>query len=166
MDLDQISISKMIFKLKSGSLPLKVESGRHLNIPRENRICEICNTGQIEDKFHFCFDCPALKEERQQLLDILVKNKVGVIDSIVSHNNEWLVNDKQQLFNLIIGSPFQFTNPSELYSAIYILWKKRCSLLNCSPGVNALIARQSASPSHIYNRETPSFSSLFMFSTS
>ena len=31
--------------------------GRHRNVHRRNRTCQICNTGGIEDEFHFILKC-------------------------------------------------------------------------------------------------------------
>ena len=54
--------------LRSGCLPLAVETGRHRipKVPLEQRVCKICNTS-IEDEYHFIMECTPLKELRQQL---------------------------------------------------------------------------------------------------
>ena len=44
-------------------LPLEVETGRWHNVPRENRICKLCDSGEV-DEVHFIFGCGALKEIR------------------------------------------------------------------------------------------------------
>ena len=87
------------------------------------------------DKFHFCFECPSLKEERDLLLKTLAPS-----DS----NEEEIGLDNNKLFNLLVGKSCHLTNPVATYSALYVLWKKRCLLLNCSPGVNAAKARRNA----------------------
>ena len=51
-----------------GTLPLRIESGRYCNELRENRICRLCDTNQIEDQFHFLVECPALDHKRQAIL--------------------------------------------------------------------------------------------------
>ena len=55
--------------LRSGCLPLAVETGRHRipKVPLEQRVCKICNNNSIEDEYHFIMECTPLKELRQQL---------------------------------------------------------------------------------------------------
>ena len=40
-------------KFRCSSHKLMIEQGRHLNIDRENRICQNCNMNIIEDEYHF-----------------------------------------------------------------------------------------------------------------
>ena len=47
---------------QGGIAPLQIETGRYISPPVEERICRSCNTGQVEDKQHFCVGCPALEE--------------------------------------------------------------------------------------------------------
>ena len=51
-------------QLRSGSLELELERGRYLNIPREERLCKICNLGEVENELHFIFKCPMLSDIR------------------------------------------------------------------------------------------------------
>ena len=36
---------------------LQIEYGRYQNIPREERTCKLCNSGEIEDEFHLSLAC-------------------------------------------------------------------------------------------------------------
>ena len=56
-------------QLRCGILPLRIETGRYGSnyIPEEERVCNICNSGDIENEYHFIFDCSAFNEIRQQL---------------------------------------------------------------------------------------------------
>ena len=49
---------KAITKIRCSDHPLEVEKGRHLNIPRENRICKICPLREMETEHHFLIRCP------------------------------------------------------------------------------------------------------------
>ena len=40
-----------------GSHKLEIESGRFQNIPRENRLCKLCQQGVVESEFHFLLCC-------------------------------------------------------------------------------------------------------------
>ena len=36
-------------------------------IPRAERFCRVCNSGQVEDEYHFLIECVPLDVERQEL---------------------------------------------------------------------------------------------------
>ena len=44
---------------------LPVENGRWKNIARENRICLLCNNGEIGDEFHYLFKCQYFGNQRK-----------------------------------------------------------------------------------------------------
>ena len=46
-----------ISKLRCSDHGLEIEKGRHRNIPRNERVCKLCTSGQIEDEEHFLLDC-------------------------------------------------------------------------------------------------------------
>ena len=48
----------LLAQLRSGTLPLNIETGRFRNIDIENRICMLCNRNVIEDEIHFVIECP------------------------------------------------------------------------------------------------------------
>ena len=55
--------------LRSGCLPLAVETGRYRipKVPLNQRTCKICNQNCIEDEFHFIIECITLQGLREQL---------------------------------------------------------------------------------------------------
>ena len=58
----------LIAKLCLGILPIRVETGRYNNTIRKERICLICNNGNIEDEYHVMFYCEIYKASRSTLL--------------------------------------------------------------------------------------------------
>ena len=46
-------------KLRGGSAPLEIETGRYVGTLPHLRVCELCNTG-VEDEMHFTLQCAAL----------------------------------------------------------------------------------------------------------
>ena len=54
----------LIAKLRSGTLPLAIETGRYTNVPLENRICTLCDNNIIEDEIHFMCVCEKLQDIR------------------------------------------------------------------------------------------------------
>ena len=58
---------RLITKYRLSSHRLFIETGRYTNIPRENRICALCNY-DIEDEFHFILKCPFYNELRKHYI--------------------------------------------------------------------------------------------------
>ena len=64
----KISLSRfqrsLMAKLRSGILPLALETGRYYRIPIENRFCKLCQNENIEDEIHFLCCCKHFYHER------------------------------------------------------------------------------------------------------
>ena len=58
----------LIAKLRLGVFPINVELGRYTGTPREERLCPLCDHGEVEDEIHILFRCPSYKEPREVLL--------------------------------------------------------------------------------------------------
>ena len=54
-------------QFRLGILPLEIEVGRFRNIPLANRICQMCNSGVVEDEIHFLCECNNYSEYRSSL---------------------------------------------------------------------------------------------------
>ena len=66
--LDILSVRKFrrsFAQLRSGTLPIEIETGRYRGITREQRFCPICNTGEVENELHFILKCPVLHDIRK-----------------------------------------------------------------------------------------------------
>jgi hypothetical protein len=66
--LNRIEIRKkrsLVSKLRLGTLDLEIEKGRRQNIPRTDRVCKLCNSGEVEDVVHFILNCPRLGDIRK-----------------------------------------------------------------------------------------------------
>ena len=55
---------QIIAKILCTSHKLKVETGRHQDIPREERICCLCTLNKVEDEDHFIAECCAYDQIR------------------------------------------------------------------------------------------------------
>ena len=55
-------------QLRTGSHRLRVETGRweRPRLPRQERICLRCESGDVDDEHHLVFDCPAVQELREE----------------------------------------------------------------------------------------------------
>ena len=69
-------------KIRGGSAPLEIETGRHVSTPAEYRTCKLCGTG-VEDEMHFVLHCPALSSERH-LLVIHMRASIPTYESLNS----------------------------------------------------------------------------------
>ena len=57
----------LLAQLRLGILPLKIETGRFVNLPLENRTCTLCDMIVLEDEAHFVTRCPLYEIHRSQL---------------------------------------------------------------------------------------------------
>jgi len=61
---------KMLSKFRLGLLHLRIETARFVRpkIPPEERVCLICNNGEVEDESHFLLICNKFDQQRQILI--------------------------------------------------------------------------------------------------
>ena len=65
------------FRTTSHKLP--VENGRWKNIARENRICPLCNNGEIGDEFHYLFKCQYFGNQRKNYIKKNIRINPNII---------------------------------------------------------------------------------------
>ena len=53
--------------LRAGCLPLAVEVGRYTGVPYRQRVCRLCDSGEVEDQVHFLINCHKLNCIKQKL---------------------------------------------------------------------------------------------------
>ena len=58
----------ILSKLRLTSHKLRIETGRHENIERNQRVCTWCNLNDLEDEFYFVLVCPFYETLRKQLI--------------------------------------------------------------------------------------------------
>ena len=57
-----------ILRFRMGSHHLPVEEGRHFNLPRASRVCNLCNTDALGDERHMLLECPCLGRSQIAIL--------------------------------------------------------------------------------------------------
>ena len=62
------SLSLTLFKYRCCNHKMPIEKGRFFNIPRNERLCRFCNSGQLGDEFHFMFQCVHFSTDRKKYL--------------------------------------------------------------------------------------------------
>ena len=85
----QKSIYYPILKLITTNHKLPIETGRWLNIPREDRKCPLCNSNTLGDEFHYLFKCKVFCETRQQFLNekYLYSPNMSTLKYLLSSNS-------------------------------------------------------------------------------
>lgn len=58
----------LLCKFRVQAHSLNIETGRYCKTPLSQRVCALCDTGSIEDEFHFILTCPAFSELRQRFI--------------------------------------------------------------------------------------------------
>ena len=61
-----------ILRFRMGSHQLPVEEGRHFNLPRASRVCNLCSADALGDERHMLLECPALADLRLQFSSLLL----------------------------------------------------------------------------------------------
>ena len=57
LELPNYDIRKIIAKIRCSDHMLEIEKGRHRKIPREERVCKVCNDNEVETEDHFLTKC-------------------------------------------------------------------------------------------------------------
>ena len=60
----------VLAKLRSGTLPLEIETGRFKKVPLSDRCCNLCKSG-IEDEVHFLIDCDFYQDLRYNMFQYM-----------------------------------------------------------------------------------------------
>ena len=75
-----------ITKLRSSTLPIRIETGRFERLKESERICKLCKDNKIENEFHFIFEC--------QLYNNLRGDSLNHVYTFVTDFNNLDLNDK------------------------------------------------------------------------
>ncbi len=55
-------------QIRLGILPIKIETGRFINLKPEERLCPLCTDQLVKNEIHFLFECPAYNIFRLHLI--------------------------------------------------------------------------------------------------
>ena len=91
---------RMLTKFRISNHKLLIEYGRYQKITREERHCKTCNTGAVEDEFHFSFEYPSYNNIRNNANNILknifqinltTESKQNLLTHVMSCNDSVLI---------------------------------------------------------------------------
>ena len=88
------SLRSCIAQLRFGTLPLTVETGRFTSIKRDDRVCPICDTNDVEDELHFLFTCPKFSDLRKNMFS-----------KVLRYNNDFLNHSQIDQFQILCSFP-------------------------------------------------------------
>ena len=71
-------------RLRVNSYPLRVCTGRMQGVPRALRLCQLCDSGEVEDLPHFLLRCPRYLAIRAQFGGLFD----NVVDTVVFCNGQ------------------------------------------------------------------------------
>ena len=61
-------------KIRTNNNKLMIETGRYNQTPHNDRFCPVCNSGIIEDEFHFLLHCPKYSIPREKCYNQIQHN--------------------------------------------------------------------------------------------
>ena len=67
-------------QIRCGILPLHIETGRYRGLTEEDRLCEYCELGEVEDEIHFILFCPLYHDLREKLFRKVTTPETNLMD--------------------------------------------------------------------------------------
>jgi len=64
-------VMRDVARFRLSSHYLKVETGRWHEIPRRDRVCDMCGLGQVQDEHHVLLECPVMADIRGRFDSVL-----------------------------------------------------------------------------------------------
>ena len=92
LSMSKFYLRKSLCKLRVSAHRLMIEIGRYnkTRLQRDERICKNCDTGKVEDEFHFLLECPNYSHERHAFFNN-IKTKIHLFTSMSDKEKfEWL----------------------------------------------------------------------------
>ena len=69
--IENTAIRKTFSQYRVSNHKLQIEQGRYENTPREQRICKLCHSGDVENELHFALTCQKYEYLRNKSNNIL-----------------------------------------------------------------------------------------------
>ena len=113
----QFKIRQATTKLRISNHALMIEIGRYQmpKVPKDRRLCSLCDQSKIEDENHFLFECPTYEILRRKL----ITNSNTKIESFMNNSElKSLMESEDQSIHILIAT------------FIHNLFKHRNNLIN------------------------------------
>ena len=80
------------------------ETGRYEKGRNDSgRVCQLCNSGSVEDEFHFLLKCPLYKQERETVLNEIYKDNQNLLNLSDKQNVLWIFKTAPYYSNFVIS---------------------------------------------------------------
>lgn len=113
----------VLSQLRCGILPIEIEIGRYSNKPVEERLCNLCKNGEVEDECHVLFSCDTYNDIRIKFVDDL-ELQIDDFDTKIKQ-----IEQLKQIFMVY---------PRKLAKFLNKILKKRKSLLSVNATTDTL----------------------------
>ena len=87
----------ILAQFRCGILPLRIETGRYVGEKPEEGLCNVCQSGQIENELHFLFHCVRYNDFRKYLLSAITQKDLFLLLSDVEKLNHLMNNYPRQI---------------------------------------------------------------------
>ena len=100
---------RMYTKFRISNHKLLIEYGQYQKIPREERICKHCDSGSVENEFHFAFECQKynnLRDNSNKILknifqmQLTAKSKEDLLTHVMVNKDKVLTNFISKCFSV------------------------------------------------------------------
>ena len=92
LDFTEVWRRKWITMFRGSNSDLLIETGRWINLQREDRKCRFCAQNVVEDEAHALLECKAYTDERRAMFDqIRESTKAKLNLEIMAHGKQWLM---------------------------------------------------------------------------
>ena len=111
-------LRKQITRFRLSNHSLMIETGRHMNIPKEQRYCPFCED-QVENEVHFLFKCPTFLNVRNDLSSYIQEHNPNFLALNDNEKLECLMNNMdthiaKYIYNAFELRSFLVSNPKRL----------------------------------------------------
>jgi len=79
---------RQLTMMRGGTNYLRIERGRWEKETKEERVCNVCVSQEIEDEKHFLLNCPNYKQERASMYE-KIRQEFPDLDQIENKDKEW-----------------------------------------------------------------------------
>ncbi len=78
--VNNFQLRRCLTRIRLGSHGLRIETGRYgrNRIERNQRVCPLCDSGDIEDAYHFIIVCPCLNHIRSKYIATFYRRRPSV----------------------------------------------------------------------------------------
>lgn len=94
---------RALTKFRISSHHLRIETGRYQGTLLNDRTCNNCTSGDVEDEYHFLFVCTKFSEDREKLYSVIHSNCPNFVNLNIKEKLIWLMNTENKAILIAVG---------------------------------------------------------------